>query len=290
MLNISKIITLLVLSLLIGGCTKSTEPPDHVHGNRGAKYAKEGKLDLAVQETRKAIKLNPDSSMWYQNLGFILRADGRLEESFHALQKSLELDKDWGIAYKTESLLDIAYYYYSKRNYTKSIATLNEALDVAIEEKVPSEKNKRIYLVLSYNYTDATPESNPYYDLNKAQELKAKAYEIDPNDLFVKASITKLLILQNNMSLAKSNIKEIEDALIYANVPNSSDVYSYLGHIYSLLNDARACSEAMTKAIDLDPTEASNYLLNELNNDFKNVSNSGYMKAVIERAKTIAHK
>ncbi len=270
-------------------CTTSTEPPDHVHGNKGAKYWEQGKFDLAEQEIRKAIELNPNSSLWYQNLGFILDSVGRYEESIQALEKSLEIDKDWGNAYKTGSLMQVGYYYFSKRHYKKSIKTLEAALDLAAKEKIPSDSLIRIYLYLSYNYTDASPESNPYYNLKKAQNLKSKAYELDPNDLFVKASITKLLVLQNNMKLAKDNIKEIEGALSQLNVSNSSAVYSYLGHIYSLLNDAQACSDAMMTAIDLHPRE-SRYLLSELNNDFKNVANSKEMNDVIERAKTIMQR
>ncbi len=267
-----------------------TEPPDHIHGNKGANYWEQGKLDLAEQETRKAIELNPKSSLWYQNLGFILESAGQYEESIHAHKKSLAIDKDWGAAYKTGSLMLVGYDFFSKRNYKKSIAILNEALATAVKESVSPIAMKDLYLYLSYNYTDANPDVNPYYDLNKAHELKAKAYEIVPHDLFVKASITKLLILQDNISLAKNNINEIENALAQLNVPNSSAVYSYLGHIYSMLNDAQACSDAMTKSLDIHPTEASRYLLSELNNDFKNVSDSKVMEDVIKRAKTIATK
>jgi len=288
--HIHYVTVVLLLAGWMVSCTTQTEPPDHVHGNMGAKYWEQGKFNLAEKETRKAIKLNPNSSLWYQNLGFILDAMGRYEESIQAHDKSLEVDSDWGDAYKTGSLMPVGYYYFSKRNYQKSVATLNEALETAVTEAVPAETMKDLYLLLSFNYTDATPDVNPYYDLNKAQELKSKAFEIDPRDLYVKASITKLLILQNNLELAKENIKEIEISVSQPSVPRRSTVYSYLGHIYSLLNDPKACSDAMMKAIDLHPTESSRYLLSELNNDFKNVVNSNEMKDVIERAKTIAKR
>jgi tetratricopeptide (TPR) repeat protein len=278
---------ILFLGLLFSPSVKAQEPQDHVHGNLGTRYWEQGKLDLAEKETRKAIDLNSNSSLWYQNLGVILKSAGRHEESALAFIKALNINNDWGSSYKTGALMEAGYYYYSKRDYKRSISTLEKAIATAVKEDVPSDTLKELYLYLSYNYTDATLEVNPFYDLEKAQALKTKAYELAPEDLFVKASITKLYILQKKLDLARKTITEIETKLEGGKILNSSSVYAYLGHIYSLLDDSSSCAAAMMKSIELNPEYASNYLITELDNDFSNVAKSEDMKQVIERARQV---
>jgi tetratricopeptide (TPR) repeat protein len=268
-------------------CTQSAEGSRH--GNAGAQHWENGQLDFAEKETREAIKIDSNCSMWHQNLGFILESKGNYDEASKSWLKSLEIDKDWCTSYKTGSLLKLGLYYYDKkRDYGKSIQYLEKALSVAKLEEVDNDLLSSIYLYLSYNYTEPKEYENSYYNLRTAEELKKKALDLNPDNLFIKASLTKLLILQNKLNEANRNISDIISAQEKSLNPNPG-VYSYLAHIYSLLKDPKNAAHYMEKAIDLDRGQAE-YLLNELDKDFRQVSSSNEMQCVITMAKELIKK
>jgi tetratricopeptide (TPR) repeat protein len=210
---------------------------------------------------------------------------GRKDEASPNWIKSLEIDKHWCTATRTESLFGLGSYYYDRRDYGKSVENFKKALSTASQEKVSSELLSRTYLYLSYNYTEP---NTPFYSLEKAEELKRKALELQPGDLFIKASITKLLVLQRKLPEAQQNITELVSAQGRSQNPNPA-VYSYLAHIYSLLNDPINSAHFMEKAIDLDQSQAQ-YLLKELDKDFKEVSASKEMIKIIAKAKKLSGK
>jgi Tfp pilus assembly protein PilF len=264
-------------------CATSKEGTDH--GNLGTKYWENGQFALAEKETREAIKNDPDCSMWYQNLAVILNSSGRKDEASQSWSKSLQIDKNWCTATRTESLFGLGNYYYDKRDYGKSVENFEKALKTASQEKISTKLLSQTYLYLSYNYTEP---NTPYYNLDKAEVLKKKALELQPDDLFIKASITKLLVLQNKLTEARQNITAIISAQQKSPSPNPG-VYSYLAHIFSLLKDPRESALYMEKAIDLDKGQAQ-YLLNELDKDFRQVSAAKEMQEVISEARQITKK
>lgn len=288
--KITNLIALILIVVSIGcsassgnDCAMSREGTKH--GNLGTHYWESGQFNLAEKETREAITHDPDCSMWHQNLAVILYSSGRIDEASQSWIKSLQLDKNWCAATKAESLHGLGNYYYDKRDYGKSIEFFEKALRTAAKEKVSRELLGQTYLSLSYNYTEP---NTPYYDLKKAEDLKNKAFELQPGDLFIKASITKLLVLQHKLPESRQNISAIISAQQNNPSPNPG-VYSYLAHIYSLLKDPERSALYMEKAIDLDKSQA-HYLLNELGRDFKDVSKSRKMQGVITKAKKLGNK
>jgi tetratricopeptide (TPR) repeat protein len=262
---------------------------DEFYGNEGKNLWEKGELEKAEKLTRKAIELNPNSSLWYQNLGFILRDMGREEESIQVLMKSIEINNEWSEAYKAGSYWEIGRYYYAKDNYAKSIAHFEHAIEEAIEAKIDNRWLSNLYLELSYNYTEGDINSNPLYDLQKAKSLKLKASHLNPDDLFIEASLAKLEILQNRKEDAIKSLEEIEDNIKTMKTLYAGSVYAYLSHNYSLLENPKLSAKAMSKSLELNPAQAK-YFLQELNGDFQNVSNSDEMKPVIEKARAIAGK
>lgn len=290
---IQRVAILIGLILLFPSCTFDAQghscPESELgneHGNLGAHYWESGHYQLAAEETKLAIKHDPDCSMWHQNLGFILDAMGRTDEAHKSFLKSLEIDKYWCTAFKTGSLLEVGYYYYKNRNYSKSIDSLKEAISTAERENVDEKNLSLIYTYLSYNYTDAKEDGNPYFDLEIAEKYKRKALAHNPEDLFIKTSLVKLMVLQGKRTEAKQNISEIIEQQENSKMPNPA-VYAYLAHIYSLLEEPKQTAKFLQKAMDMNPQYAADYLLSELDKDFKNVANTEEMKAVIVRAKKI---
>lgn len=254
-------------------------------GNHGARLWEAGKLDEAENETRKAIKIDQDCSMWQQNLGIILKDKNKRDEANDAFLNSLKINKFWCTSYVTGSLHEIGkYYYHIKKDYKKSIAYLTQAIEMADKENTDIETKASIYLTLSFNYTDPKEEGNSNYNLEKAEQLKKRALALKPNDLFIKTSIAKLLVLQNRKDEASKIVKEILATQEKSSKPISS-VYSYIAHIYSLQKAPKLAALYIGKAIDLSPRQESGYLLDELTRDFKDVSNSKEMQPVIARAR-----
>ena len=66
-------------------------------------------------------------------------------------------------------------------------------------------------------------------------------------------------------------------------------VYSYLAHIFSLLKEPRESAFYIEKAMDLDKGQAQ-YLLSELDKDFRQVSSAKEMQHVIAKAKQLTKK
>jgi tetratricopeptide (TPR) repeat protein len=285
---VSSLVTIVLFACIASAvpkydCPKSAEGSKQ--GNAGARHWENGQVDLAEKETREAIRIDPNCSMWHQNLGFILESRGNHDEASKSWLKSLEVDRDWCTSYKTGSLFKIGLYYYDKkRDYGKSIQYFEKALSFARKEGVDNDLLSSIYLYLSYNYTEPEGLGQKFCNLKTAENLKKKALSHKPNDLFIKASITKLLVLQNKHAEAKQNITEIVSA--QRTSPNPG-VYSYLAHIYSLLNDSRNSALYIEKAIDLDRSQAQ-YLLTELDKDFKQVSSANEMQRIIAKAKELS--
>jgi len=263
-------------------CPKSKAGSEH--GNRGARLWEAGNFNEAEKETRQAIKTDPDCSMWQQNQGFILEDKNKRDEANEAFLKSLKINKFWCTSYKTGSLLKIGRYYYDKRKYQESISYLTQAIDMATKENVNIDTKAQIYTNLSYNYTDPKELGNSYYNLKRAEQLKKQALVLKPNDLFIKASLAKLLVLQKRKEDANRSVKEIIAAQEKSSKPISS-VYSYIAHIYSIQKDPKLAALYIGKAIDLNPRQEAGYLLDELTRDFKDVSKSKEMQTVITRAR-----
>jgi serine/threonine protein kinase/tetratricopeptide (TPR) repeat protein len=80
---------------------------DRAPGNLGALYGKEGRYEFAVEQTRRALQLNPDSVIGYDNLSEFLLALNRFDESRKAYDDAMarKLDDDtlhlvrYGIAF-----------------------------------------------------------------------------------------------------------------------------------------------------------------------------------------------
>ena len=252
-------------------------------GNRGAKNWEKGNLDVAEKQTRKAIEHDPECSMWHQNLGFILESKGRIDEASRSWHKSMEVDRYWCNGYKTGSLIKLGeYYLFQVKDYGKSISNFEVALSMVKAEEVDGRTRSRIYLYLSYNYTEP---NTPFYDLNKAMELKDKALAYDPGNLFIEASIASVLVKQGKFEEAKTKIAEILRDQEKSSNPNPG-VYGYLAFVYSQMNDPEKAAHFIEMAMDMHPSQAE-YLLSELDGDFKKVATSNVMKPMIEKAKVI---
>jgi len=98
------------------GCTRAQQPADAVvHYDRGVHLQDQGKLDEAVAEFRKAIRLKPDLAEAHGNLGVALRAQGKQEEAIAEFRAATRIKPDsadahisLGVALKAQGKLEEA--------------------------------------------------------------------------------------------------------------------------------------------------------------------------------------
>ena len=76
------------------------------HFQKGNKYSKEGKFQLAIKEYREAIKTNPQMADFHYNLANVLLSTDKFQEAIKEYKKAISmnpLDSDYtrnlGIAY-----------------------------------------------------------------------------------------------------------------------------------------------------------------------------------------------
>ena len=64
------------------------------HTNLGIALRDQGKLDEAIAEYRKAIRLKPDLAEAHHNLGIALASQGKLDEAIAEYRKAIRLKPD----------------------------------------------------------------------------------------------------------------------------------------------------------------------------------------------------
>ncbi|MGR3309364.1 MAG: tetratricopeptide repeat protein [Candidatus Brocadiales bacterium] len=70
-----------------------------VHYKQGIEYIKNGKIDEAVAEFERAIKINPEHFHVHAYLGLIYGAEERFDEAIHEYEKAISINPDFADAY-----------------------------------------------------------------------------------------------------------------------------------------------------------------------------------------------
>ncbi len=97
-----------------------------IHTVMGIQYYKEGKLDLAIAEFKKAIELDPTAPDNHRNLGTVYLAQGKLNESVAAYEQAIKLNPKFGEAYG-----DLAGAYAGLAKYPEAIAAGKKSIELA---------------------------------------------------------------------------------------------------------------------------------------------------------------
>jgi tetratricopeptide (TPR) repeat protein len=96
------------------------------HTVMGIQYYKDGKLDQAIAEFKKAIELDPTDPANYRNLGTVYLTQGKLSESVAAYEQAIKLNPKFGEAYG-----DLAGAYASLARYSEAIAAGKKSIELA---------------------------------------------------------------------------------------------------------------------------------------------------------------
>jgi tetratricopeptide (TPR) repeat protein len=93
--------------------------------NFGADLLKQGKLDEAVLEFRRAIEIDPTYAAAHLNLGYAYERGGRLDEAIGAYRKAIQLEPGALFAHNNLGVL-----YDKKALYDEAIAAFERALRI----------------------------------------------------------------------------------------------------------------------------------------------------------------
>jgi len=95
-----RLILLALCTLLIGVAEGQEKPADEAarRNGRGAAFLRDGKVDEAITELKRAAELAPSSAVINANLGFAYDKQGKVDEAVAAYRKVLELEPGNNVA------------------------------------------------------------------------------------------------------------------------------------------------------------------------------------------------
>tara|TARA_Y100000389_G_scaffold198316_1_gene234622 strand:+ start:1413 stop:2186 length:774 start_codon:yes stop_codon:yes gene_type:complete len=112
-------------------------------------YLVEGKLDEAKQYIMSAIELQPEISVYHSNYGNILYQSNNLEFAIQEHKRAIKLDKK-----NFQSLYSLGVVYTHLKNYEKAIESYKKALTLDSESSVAHNNLANIYNNLNPNLAE----------------------------------------------------------------------------------------------------------------------------------------
>ena len=118
------------------------------HNNMGDVYSREGNMEAAVLEFRKAIELNPNYADACHNLANVYYSQGNLKEAIHYYQKAIVSNPEL-----FEAHYNLGIVYINIGDFDKAVEELNKAARLK-----PYDKNVRS--ALEFSMKNRVPPNN----------------------------------------------------------------------------------------------------------------------------------
>ena len=220
----------------------SKKPDDGgLHGGLGSLYLQMGRVDDAIPELERGVKLKEDSSI-YGNLGSAMLEKGDTDKATEYFNKAIKLDNtnaeahfNFGNIYLSQGRLATAISEYEKAikhkpNYVKAYSNL---------AVVMARMGKYDEAVEDFNRCVEIEPNNPDAQFNLAAALVdvgrideaighlQKAVELKPDDAGARVLLGRLLLRQNRVENATTEFKQV-----IRTDPNNAEAHYGLGNVY----------------------------------------------------------
>ena len=195
------------------------------HSTLGYIYSQQGKLQEAVEENLEVLKLAPNDYASHKNLALLYQQLGRTDEAVAEAQIAL------GLAPEAD-----------KADLEAFVAQLRpgQPFGSAQDRPITSSDEELIQTYLSEGQTYLNEK-----DLERAEEVYAKALELNPNIVQAHSALGYIYALQGKLQEAmEENLKVLElTPNDYATHKNLAMIYQQLGRIEEAIAEAETALE-----------------------------------------------
>lgn len=254
-------LSLLVVTLFICvGYGLSLAQDEYQYIKQGENYWGMGKLNEAISEFEKALKVNPNSTQAYHGLGRVHFKQGLNDQALKELEKaiSLEPEQAWVRAWCHITLGQIYAQKGEKEKAKKEFETallINATQSANITAQAWLER-----LSQTGEEHGHLQKANEYWNKNEIDKAIAefeKAIEINPNLAEAHSGLGRLY---HKKGLYKQAIPELKKAIELQPKQAWISAWSYvtLGWIYEREGKLKEAKEAFTSALELNATKNVN--------------------------------
>jgi len=212
------------------------EPDQEViYNNMGIIYKKKGNYIKAIECYQRAIEINPDDETSYYNMGNIYIEKNKYDKAIEYYKKAIEINP---LSASTNYNMGIAYY--DKDNFDITINCFQKAIEIN-----PRDADTYYNLGLVYGNKD---------NYDKAIEYFKKAIEIEPDYAESYYSMGHVYRKKNNYT---KTIECWQKALEIN--PDYSEAYRNMGVAYQNKGNYEKAIECYQKVLEINPDDANAY-------------------------------
>jgi superkiller protein 3 len=211
------------------------------HLDRSISFAMCGKLDQAIDEARKAVKLDPEFAQAYNKLGDYLIKKGQVNEAVAAYRKSIDLNPE-----HQNSHFDLGCSLAMLGEYDAALDSLNHAFELKPSHSEIHCHIGRIHLMKG--------------EISEAIDRLNQALAANPDDIMACFTLACAYNHKGMHDDAEKLFKKVISRymeLVKVKTGFAEGHY-YMGRSYFLLGDKEKAVENLLKAVEYD-TEAIDY-------------------------------
>ena len=245
------------------------DPRSGFYSNRGIVYQKQEKIELALADHNRALKINPRSALAYSNRGGLFDVQGKIELALADYNRALEIDPNLSQAYYNRGIV-----YQKQGKIELALADYNRALEINPRYAFAYsnrgflyQKQGKIELALA-NYNRAL-EINPrdfraynnrgfLYQKQEKIELALadynRALEINPRYAFAYSNRGFLYDVQGKIELALADYNRVLEIN-----PRDADTYYNRGFLYQKQGKLELALADYNRVLEINPRDADTY-------------------------------